>query len=77
MNDSLAPEFHRAALYAKKNQLTIEDWLGGGVDGIVFSTVRRTAIKSFLAFELYRQERDVYLRFQEKAFVAANEFHVP
>jgi hypothetical protein len=67
----------RAALYAKTRGLTIEKTLGAGWDGIVQATNRTTAIKSFRHPQLYRQERDVYLRFEEKGFVSANEFHVP
>jgi hypothetical protein len=77
MSDPLNPETSRAVTYAKFKGLAIENTLGSGQDGVVFSTNRRTAIKSFLFFELYRRERDVYLRFKEKGFVKANEFHVP
>lgn len=67
----------RAAMYAKTKGLTIESDLGAGMDGVVLMTETPTAIKSFIRPELYRQERDVYLRFREKGFVKANDFHVP
>ncbi len=44
---------------------------------MVLMTETPTAIKSFIYEKLYRQERDVYLRFREKGFVKANDFHVP
>jgi hypothetical protein len=77
MNHSVSPEMSRAAVYAKARGITIESALGSGQDGIVLSTDRRTAVKSFHYEELYRRERDVYLRFAENGFVKANEFEIP
>lgn len=67
----------RVALYATARGLTIEISLGGGQDGLVMVTSRQTAVKSFIHSELYRREKAVYLRFQEKGFAQANEFEVP
>ena len=67
----------RAVLYAKEKGLTIENSLGGGQDGVVLSTNRRTAIKSFCFEELYRREKAVYLRLAEKGFVRTIVFHIP
>ena len=44
---------------------------------MVLSTNQRTAIKSFAYFELYRRERDVYLRFREYGFVQVDGFQIP
>lgn len=67
----------RAALYAKSKGTAIDKTLGGGYDGLVQSTARRTAIKAFKADELYRRELKVYQRFLERGFFQADEFQVP
>ncbi|HUQ68133.1 MAG TPA: hypothetical protein VM165_01340 [Planctomycetaceae bacterium] len=67
----------RAELYAKERALTIEKPLGGGFDGVVLGTNRRTAVKSLNYPILYQRERDVYLRLAEHNVNRVNGFEVP
>jgi|GEM_PF-5125858 len=55
----------RAKQYAHRYDRPIEDELGFGYDGIVFSTTCQSAIKALRYEPLYQRERDVYLRIEE------------
>ncbi len=67
----------RLEQYATSRGLQLSSRLGQGYDGVVFSTVTGTAIKS-LAFErLYLKERDVYLRLRENNVDHVCGFAVP
>ena len=67
----------RLEQYATSRGLQLSSRLGQGYDGVVFSTVTGTAIKS-LAFErLYLKERDVYLRLRENNVDHVWGFAVP
>ena len=57
----------RATLYAREAQIGICGQLGFGIDGIVFETDRRSALKVFERERGYLMERDVYLRLTEHA----------
>ncbi len=67
----------RAELYAKQNNLTIEKQIGGGFEGVVLGTSRKTAIKSLNNLALYRQERDVYLHLKAKNTSNVKGFQIP
>jgi hypothetical protein len=49
----------RAKQYAQRYDRLIEDELGFGYDGIVFSTTCQSAIKALRYEPLYQRERDV------------------
>jgi hypothetical protein len=51
--------------------------MGAGYDGVIFATNRMTAIKSFLREPLYQNERDVYIRIEDRNFHSAAGFAVP
>ena len=70
-------ELIRAEAYAKRRNLTIEEQLGGGLDGVVLSTNAKTAIKALRYQTLYERERDVYLRLQQNEVEKIDIFHVP
>ena len=67
----------RANLYAASHGLQLEDRLGFGFDGIVYSTSRQSAVKVFRHEPLYRRERDVYLRLRKRGVVQVLDFKVP
>ena len=52
----------RLSQYAASREILFEKELGYGYDGIVCSTNRKSATKGLRYEELYRRERDVYLR---------------
>ena len=55
----------RALAYAENQNVVLQQFLGGGYDGSVFATDRKSAIKVLLQRELYEHERDVYCRLQQ------------
>ncbi|MDZ4686487.1 MAG: hypothetical protein SH850_15570 [Planctomycetaceae bacterium] len=77
MNNLPFPVGDRAELYAKQHGLTIEKQIGGGVDGLVQGTDRKTAIKTLNNHHLYRQERDVYRHFRRRKVSNVNGFQIP
>lgn len=76
------PEIHlgsweRLSEYVVKTGRTVEKRLGWGQEGLVFSTTAKTALKSYIHPELYANERNVYLRLQEREMNSAGNFAVP
>lgn len=67
----------RAEEYAKRRKLSIEKQLGSGIQGIVFSTDKGTAIKALNRSEFYQSERNVYLRLEENNVDSIEGFWVP
>lgn len=67
----------RALDYSQRRGLVIEKQLGAGTQGVVFSTNRRTAVKSLIRQEHYLRERDVYFRLRDRAVTAIEGFAVP
>lgn len=67
----------RAEEYTKRRKLSIEKQLGGGIQGVVFSTNKGTAIKALRQVEFYERERDVYLRLKEESVDSVAGFWVP
>ncbi|MEK6262742.1 MAG: hypothetical protein AABP62_29445 [Planctomycetota bacterium] len=75
MSSSLARE--RAHRYAAEHHIEIETELGFGFDGIVLSTNRQSAIKSFWHEPLYHRERDVYRRLTALHVTEIMGFKIP
>jgi hypothetical protein len=67
----------RATEYARRRNLSIEKQLGGGIQGVVFSTQDGTAIKALIRPEFYARERDVYLRLRKLGIEQIVGFNVP
>lgn len=67
----------RAEEYASRHNLSIVGQLGGGIQGIVFSTNFDTAIKALVRDECYVRERNVYRRLIERNVGNVGRFWVP
>jgi len=68
----------RVQLYAeRKNRSILEQPLGGGTDGTVWETTRKTAIKVLRKAEVYAVEVECYKRFLRKNIVSIHGFAVP
>ena len=67
----------RAKQYAQRYDRLIEDQLGFGYDGIVFSTTCQSAIKALRYEPLYQRERDVYLRIEEQGVTEVCGCRIP
>ena len=67
----------RANACAAIRGMLLEDSLGFGFDGIVYSTNRQSAVKVFRHELLYRRERDVYFRLQVHRVIQILDFKVP
>src|SRR5579863_8276697 len=63
--------------YASRKNLKIQSYLGGGVQGVVFSTDVSSAIKTFKYQDHYRQEVAVYKRIKERGITSVCGFKVP
>jgi hypothetical protein len=57
--------------------MEVNEQLGWGWEGLVYSTKLKTAIKAYLHAHLYENERNVYLRLSEHGVKMANGFVVP
>ena len=77
MTDLWADAARRAGEYAATNELVICDQLGAGYDGIVLATTAGSAVKSLRYSELYRRERDVYIRLHNNGVEAIAGCNVP
>lgn len=71
------PEEQHARNYAANRGLSIQEQLGHGVHGIVYSTSRRTAIKAHRIVQSYRRELDCYNRLLEQSVTEVCGHHVP
>ncbi|MGE0608840.1 MAG: hypothetical protein AB7O62_17225 [Pirellulales bacterium] len=69
--------YERLLMYATRYNLSIENRLGYGIQGIVYSSTIRTAIKCHKREQAYAIERDVYLRLQRKRVKSVCGFAVP
>lgn len=67
----------RARTYLERYQLTQKDQLGGGIQGLVLSSTRPSAIKAHVRPEFYEREKAVYLRLMERAVTMVEGFEVP
>lgn len=66
-----------AERYCAEQGIRLVDQLGAGLDGIVFSSNRKSAVKALRYRELYERERDVYLRLAELKITRLLRFNVP
>jgi hypothetical protein len=67
----------RAEEYATRRNLSIEKQLGGGIQGVVFSTHEGTAIKALIRREFYVRELNVYRRLKGLGIENVAGFNVP
>ena len=67
----------RAKQYAERYDRVLQQELGFGYDGIVFSTNFQSAIKALRYQPLYERERDIYVRLQENGVSRIAGFKVP
>ncbi|HLJ10589.1 MAG TPA: hypothetical protein VKU82_05340 [Planctomycetaceae bacterium] len=63
--------------YAKCRKLKIHEHLGGGIQGIVFSTFLPSAVKVFKRREHYEREVAVYHRIKDRSLFNVCGFTVP
>lgn len=56
----------RAARYAARYQIRLDDQLGSGKDGTVWKTSTRSALKVFIREDPYRRELAVYERLRDR-----------
>ncbi|MGD9858199.1 MAG: hypothetical protein AB7U20_24925 [Planctomycetaceae bacterium] len=77
MTDLWADAERRAQEYTRQNSLVLSDELGAGYDGIVFATGSGSAVKALRYEELYRRERDVYIRLKERQVEFVEGCRVP
>jgi hypothetical protein len=61
-----ADSLRRLHEYAARQNRTLAKRLGWGQEGVVYSTISRTAIKAFRSELHYSKERDVYFRLFER-----------
>lgn len=66
-----------AERYSQEQGIQLVDQLGAGLDGIVFSTDRGSAVKALRYRELHERERDVYLRLFDLGVTRVLRFKVP
>lgn len=67
----------RLATYVTRHGLRFVRRLGHGVDGVVYSTDRQSAVKGFRYEPLYQRERDVYSRLGSLGIDELRGFAVP
>ncbi|MBS0264098.1 MAG: hypothetical protein JSS02_19335 [Planctomycetes bacterium] len=67
----------RLTEYAKRRKLEIHEHLGGGIQGIVFSTYLPSAIKVFKRRVHYEREVAVYHRIKSRGISSVCGFTVP
>jgi len=69
----------RAESYAARYSLTVhlDELIGFGTDGHVWSTDRNSAIKVLESADCYLRERDCYLRLQEREVAAIDRLVIP
>jgi hypothetical protein len=67
----------RLSEYAARNGKTLDAPLGWGNEGLVYSTTMKTAIKSYRHANLFENERNVYLRLQDRQVLFVRQFAVP
>jgi len=63
--------------YAKRRKLKIHEHLGGGIQGVVFSTTLPSALKAFKREEHYWREVEVYARLKQNDVTNVCGFWVP
>ncbi len=76
------PELHfdswdRLSSHCSASGTELAAHLGWGYEGLVYSTISKSAIKAFRHKELYENERSVYFRLRDHHVKAAHNFAVP
>jgi hypothetical protein len=66
-----------ARQYCATNAICLQQVLGYGAQGVVYSTDRESAIKAHWHAPAYRRERDVYLRLREHGVTMIHGLNVP
>ncbi|HVT80435.1 MAG TPA: hypothetical protein VHM90_07240 [Phycisphaerae bacterium] len=77
MSDPSLSVGERAGLYCIEREIEINDELGAGKDGSVFSTDRATAVKDFVNLSRFENERDCYQRLAETQTVELLGHNIP
>jgi hypothetical protein len=67
----------RLSEFAVKSGRTLEQQLGWGNEGLVYSTTSKTAIKAYLHQNLFENEKKVYARLTEYSVKNVHGFDVP
>lgn len=76
--EEFSPEIvARRDLYLDLNSIEVEGLLGRGLDGVVWRTSRKSALKIHRFGTGYGQERDVYLRLQKHSLDRIERFSIP
>jgi hypothetical protein len=65
MDDPRETLKRNAELYAFQRSIQLEQQLGSGIDGIVWATTRKSAVKAHERRTAYYRERNVYYRFRD------------
>lgn len=79
---AIVPPLHldswdRLSEFAVKIGRALDEQLGWGNEGLVYSTTSKTAIKAYLHETLYQNEKRVYERLSEKSVTKVHGFAVP
>ena len=70
-------ELKRLQNYAERKRLKLLEQLGSGVDGLVWSTNRGSAVKAHRSKDLFEKELRVYFRLDEHSDADFCGFNVP
>ncbi|MFG0335219.1 MAG: hypothetical protein ACF8TS_17820 [Maioricimonas sp. JB049] len=77
MDHLTSEDAHRLQEYLERHGIQVDNALGSGTDGSVWSTSRRTALKLHRNSRRYQQERNVYLRLKQKRLHRLAGFSIP
>lgn len=77
MTDAQKDLTDRAAWYAESRDLELWERLGAGIDGTIWATSRKSAIKVFLRIAGYERERNAYFRLRQSGKIDIAGFTVP
>jgi hypothetical protein len=69
--------YDQLLLYCKENSLELSSRLGKGIQGLVFSTLQKTALKVHCRKEAYEREKNAYLRLREKDIQKIRNLAIP
>lgn len=69
--------FDAAEGFAEYAETSLADNLGAGVDGVVFTTSRPSAVKSLKTDSLFEREAEVYFRLADAGLTVVDGFNVP
>ncbi|REJ94295.1 MAG: hypothetical protein DWQ34_08800 [Planctomycetota bacterium] len=66
-----------ATRYAERQGIQLIDQLGSGLDGIVLTTNRQSAVKALRYRTQYEREKSVYLRLEKNGVGTIGGFNIP